>query len=455
MPIKQPKADKTDVIIIGAGISALLSALALSKEGKKVLIFEKSDTIGGNARSYNIDGYTIDTGPHAITGLRKGPLKRLMNIYANGLPKMVSHGNYYFRTKKDLCPVPASLKDWFSFNAISKKDRLIFTILILHEITKNITPGKNTEKSVYDIIKNYSLSKNAISLIDTLCYFLSGTSMKKTPSARMFAGFGVEGIHGLSLKDCPQTLKRALISHNTSKGQKYPKGGLGNIISTVTESFQKDMVTIKLNSPVKKRIIENKKAVGIKSGKKTYNADTIIYTGFVKDLGKIATEKLPKDFEKKLRKIKQAKSYTLWLGLKKPLKDMNYKGSEIWFESGEPFWAMPTSNLDPTLAPKGKQLIAFSFIVKNNRIEKTKKSAWSTITKIFPDIENRIDLKHEQITIPEKAAITTDSFFSGPQAPFKNLYFAGTDTDPRSMGITRAAHSVEEMLKVLKEDKVI
>ena len=159
---------------------------------------------------------------------------------------------------------------------------------------------------------------------------------------------------------------------------------------------------------------------------------------------------MPVEFENKLKKIKQAKSYTIWLGLKSKLKDMDYAGSEVWFESGEPFWAMPTSNLDPNLAPAGKQLIAFSFVVRNN-LEETKKEAWKTITSVFPEIEEKIEMKHEQITIPEKAAITTNSFFPGPLSPFKNLYFAGTDTDSRSMGITRAAHSVEEMLKVLKK----
>lgn len=33
--------DNYDVVVIGAGISGLLSALALSKEGKSVLILEK------------------------------------------------------------------------------------------------------------------------------------------------------------------------------------------------------------------------------------------------------------------------------------------------------------------------------------------------------------------------------------------------------------------------------
>ena len=36
-----------DVIVVGAGISGLLSALALSKEGKQVLIIEKESFIGG------------------------------------------------------------------------------------------------------------------------------------------------------------------------------------------------------------------------------------------------------------------------------------------------------------------------------------------------------------------------------------------------------------------------
>ncbi|MDD3007123.1 MAG: FAD-dependent oxidoreductase, partial [Candidatus Pacebacteria bacterium] len=58
-----------DAIVVGAGISGILAALALSKEGKKVLIIEKTGELGGNCRTYEINGYHIDTGPHAITGL--------------------------------------------------------------------------------------------------------------------------------------------------------------------------------------------------------------------------------------------------------------------------------------------------------------------------------------------------------------------------------------------------
>ena len=43
---------KNDVVVIGSGISGLLTALALSREGKKVLILEKEDCIGGGGRAY-------------------------------------------------------------------------------------------------------------------------------------------------------------------------------------------------------------------------------------------------------------------------------------------------------------------------------------------------------------------------------------------------------------------
>ena len=441
---------KTDVIVIGGGISGLLTALALSKEGKDVLLFEKDNFLGGNARSYKVGEYMVDTGPHAITGIHNnGPLLKLMNQYAGGIPKMIEHGHYYFRTKNKLYTVPASIKDGVFFDVIPAKDRLLLSKLLVSELIKN-TIYRNEEYSVYDKIKDYRFSKKTLRLIDTLCHFMSGRSMEETPSKRLLSGFSVEGINGLNLKDCSYALKRILISHNVSHGHCYPKGGLKKIILKIKDSLPQNKVTIMKNSNVQKILIEDEKATGVKVDKIIYKSDIVIYTGFVKDLGKMVDKKLPKRYESKLKKIKQARSYTLWLGLKTRLKEMNYKGSEIWFESGEPFWAMPTSNLDKTLAPRGKQLVSFCFVIKDD-LEKTKKDAWKTIKYVFPDIEDKIEMKHEQVTIPEKAAITINSFFPGPVSPFKNLYFAGTDTDPRSMGLTRAAYSVEELLKVLKD----
>lgn len=47
--------NKYDVVVIGAGISGLLSALAISEENKSVLVLEKEEYIGGVCRSYEVD----------------------------------------------------------------------------------------------------------------------------------------------------------------------------------------------------------------------------------------------------------------------------------------------------------------------------------------------------------------------------------------------------------------
>lgn len=52
-----------DFCIVGAGPSGLTTAYKLLKGGKKVLIVERDDRIGGLGKSYTYDGQIFDTGP--------------------------------------------------------------------------------------------------------------------------------------------------------------------------------------------------------------------------------------------------------------------------------------------------------------------------------------------------------------------------------------------------------
>lgn len=51
-------------VVIGAGISGLTAAYSLQKAGRNVVLLERSDTVGGLARSLNINGTVFDIGPH-------------------------------------------------------------------------------------------------------------------------------------------------------------------------------------------------------------------------------------------------------------------------------------------------------------------------------------------------------------------------------------------------------
>lgn len=53
-----------DIIIIGAGLTGLTTALNLAKQGKKIAIIEKEDHIGGQIQTYSENGFTFETGPN-------------------------------------------------------------------------------------------------------------------------------------------------------------------------------------------------------------------------------------------------------------------------------------------------------------------------------------------------------------------------------------------------------
>ncbi|MFW0718541.1 NAD(P)/FAD-dependent oxidoreductase [Pedobacter sp. N23S346] len=55
-------SEKYDVVIVGAGIAGLSAAKLLKAEGKKILIIEASDGVGGRVRSDSKDGYILDRG---------------------------------------------------------------------------------------------------------------------------------------------------------------------------------------------------------------------------------------------------------------------------------------------------------------------------------------------------------------------------------------------------------
>jgi len=487
---------KYDVIVVGAGISGLLAALTLSKHGKKVLVLEKDQYVGGNCNSYTVDGFQVDTGAHAITHLEVGPLKRLMDNYFDYVPVFEVYGSYYARTEKSFVKVPSNLKEFVSSDVLPAKDRLVLSQVITKAFTLSTFGIDLSKQSVYDSLPR-TLSKDTYDFVNAISYFLSGKSMKETSAQRVLAGSSFvrdsvtqdqfESIIGKNEKIqhtesvlqslLPYNLHTSLQSrlntsltssisfkkqisnqfanisrlatNNASYSQGYPRKGLKSVLNAVLYSLPSD-VEIQAGCEVKHILVEDGKAIGVEADD-TYYADMVVYTGYAKDLpAKIAG--LPESYIDKLKGIVQTKSLTLWLGLDRKLEEFNYTGAEIWFKNNA-YWAIPISNYDASLAPKDKQLVGFTFVIDDEKpVSSEIKKGYETIYSAIPRIEKNVEMKHEQVTIPEKAAVTIDGKFADIRTPVRNLYVAGTDADKRSMGITRAAYSIIEMLRVVKED---
>lgn len=442
-----PGNESYDVIVVGAGISGLLSALALGKEGKSVLVLEKSNIVGGNCRTYEVEktGFFADTGVHAITTLNKrGPLVEMMKRYFSITPRFVPHGEYYLRYPGGFAPFPNTLKGFMGLKALSMSDRKNITKAMIKALTRLGMGGKGYV-SAYDFVKDEGISPAGMRLIDTISYFSSGLSMKETPAWRILNAGGLinDGERKITEK-IADFFKLAINESYTEQG--YPLGGIQAITNCVLNSLPKN-VAIKTGEEAA-GIIEEKGRMSVFTKKSSYKAGAIVYSGEAKKLPEIA--EMPAEWIESVKELKQSKAMTIWLGLKEPIGALNYRGSEVWFSEGVPYWAMPTSNYDPHLAPKGKQLSGFTAFMDASEDPKSyERRLLETIYSAIPGIEEAVEVKHTQIVVPEKAAISVGVKFPNIKTPVKNLYIVGTDADMRSMGITRASYSVIEMLKAM------
>lgn len=125
-----------EVIVIGGGLSGLISAYQLLREpGLSVTVLEAESTPGGQARAFDIDGRTVEHGSHAFFGYYETILRVIDELRADGelaagMPGLLRVGGWtlvdaYARraylTQTEWLPrllkiVPSILKvPWFSF----------------------------------------------------------------------------------------------------------------------------------------------------------------------------------------------------------------------------------------------------------------------------------------------------------------------------------------------------
>lgn len=450
---------KYDAIVVGAGVSGLLSALALGKEGKNVLVLEKESYVGGVCRSYKVQGYTVDTGPHIITRLDSGPLRVLMDRYFDLIPNFVPFGKYYLRINGQSKDFPWSLKDWMMFDLLPVEDRSLLMKSII-DIAYMVNSGRDmTRVSIKDIMPG-SLSHTAVAFLDYLSYFMLGTSPENAPVSRFidrkeYKTEKQKDENGINIPYVGKMYNMLIGGKPTD--QYYPKGGIQKIVDSLMYSMPPNVKInlgeelLSINTVKGKR---SQDVAGVTTSKGEYAADAVIYSGFATDIPKLVRDPLPQSYVDNLAKIEKVKSLSIWLGLDE--KVFKEDASEMWVSTTRDklhTWLIPTSNYDPHLAPKGNQLVGFAFIVPEGMgSEEMKRKARYTIFSNIPALEKHMDMIHYQELVPEKATWNMNAGFGDVSTPIGNMYCVGSDSFKRSMGLTRTSYSIIKMLDTFRAD---
>ncbi len=258
---------KKDIIIIGSGFSALAASCYLAKEGNNVSVFEKNPTIGGRARQLKKEGFTFDIGPtwywmpDVFERFFNDFGKKPINYYT--LIKLSPAYQVYFGIL-DFVTIADNLKDIIkTFESIEKGSGAVlekfmaeaksnYDIAIKELVYRpGISPLElvtaetalkigqffsNISKEVRKRFKNQKL----IQILEFPVLFL-GAKPQDTPAFYSFMNFADFGM-----------------------GTWHPKNGMYSVVLAM-ESLAKELgVKFYTNADVKKIIVKQKKAVGIK-----------------------------------------------------------------------------------------------------------------------------------------------------------------------------------------------
>ena len=272
------------VVIIGAGIGGLASAIRFAKKGYQVEVFEASNSIGGKIKEIKTQGFRFDSGPSLFT------MPELVNelIHLGGkTPKTYFP---YFKLKKNCIYF---FEDGTKITGYSNLKKFAMEVF-----KKTKTPAKyifkhlKKSKFIYNATK-FIFLEQSLHKISTYISFNTLISFLKIPFLNIFKSMNSVNKKTLKNKKIVQLFNRYAtyngsnpylapgllnsISHlELTKGAYYPKDGMRSIVKSLYTLALELGVVFMFNSRVKKITVKRERVKSIISKNKEYESDIIV-----------------------------------------------------------------------------------------------------------------------------------------------------------------------------------
>ncbi|MFN8575272.1 MAG: FAD-dependent oxidoreductase [Candidatus Sericytochromatia bacterium] len=159
------------VAIIGGGLAGLSSAILLAKSGIKVSLFEKSNTLGGRARTTDDDGIMFNLGAHAL--YNAGEAKKILTELGVNIKGSSPEIGGYVLKNNELNLLPANLYSLFTSKIIKSyrsKFELSKILMSLPFIDLNNTKNISIEEWIDQNIKSEDVKELFYALVRLWTY---------------------------------------------------------------------------------------------------------------------------------------------------------------------------------------------------------------------------------------------------------------------------------------------
>ncbi len=353
------KENNKTCVVIGAGVSGIASAIRMRNKGYKVTLFEANHFAGGKLSSETNKGYRFDMGPSVFT----------MPQYVDELFELSGKNPREFFNYEQLNPVYRYFfedgsvlnsfhdKEHYSSEMASKtadSKETIINYLNKTEVIYNLTAEVFLHNSLHKV-KNYFtkavakgfLNFGKIGAFDTM----NGANEKAFKDKKIIQIFNrYSTYNGSSPYLSPATLN-VIPYVEIIKGAYYPIGGMYSITSSLINLAKDIGVEIHFSTPVREIIIENKKAIGVRTDAGIFKFDVVISNMDVYN----SYQKLMPNVKKPTKTLNQPKSSSgiiFYWGIKHNFKQLglhNILFSENYREEFDTIFSKKSIHHDPTI----------------------------------------------------------------------------------------------------------
>lgn len=377
-----------DSIIIGAGAGGLSAAICLARAGKKVLVVEQDDHIGGTAHVFRRRGFTFPAGPISVT-VPDYITRFLCGLGVEEAPCFIRDHFQVRRGDMDIMiSVPLDrLAKQLSDSFPQERKGIIEVIKILDEVI-----GALDVLQPQDLIGDYTCSINdsaaravikrwgRISASDILDSHLQDDRLKD-----------LLGSQGTGKTVMSVVLLAQMWRFMSKKGIWYVKGGMGKIPELFAERLRAFGGEIRLGERVKRIMILEGKVSGIElEGGAIIRSPIVISDADYKEtiLKLLPGGTIPANELDAISRLPLTSSaFTIYLGVKRELVDLSAlrghhllvklkEGMPVPWEKKKPdmenflqdeIWISWWSRHDPELAPAGCEALIIKVMAPFDR----------------------------------------------------------------------------------------
>ncbi len=442
------------VCVIGAGVGGLSIASLLTKQGFDVIVYEKSNNVGGRTSSIKFKGHILDNGFHIMPFYKKSAIYEILQtLEIQNHLKLSKIDKIDFFSDKKFHKYPKGILDLLSLSLIPFKSRLALLKILLPMAFSSIEQSeKHDDVSLLDSME--SLDEKSRSFFDAVCML----AFADTPDH-------------ISLGEFERTIIRANPFKGGTSEFAYPSQGGYDSICTLLAKYVKDRGgKIELSNSISKVVVEDGKTIGIIDQKGKFvktNCVVVSYPAYLA-LNTIFEEKVfPKYFIEKINQLNKTTAVIeVHFGLDKKLD-----ARQVVFPVGKYVTkgVFFISNITRAVSPPGEHLMIAGTPVSASDADNTTKikqvvgEMKKEINQIYPAFENSVIWERPM------AWKLVESIVKEPGKVWKNkmphtteyvdgLFFVGDSTVSYGIGTDSAAHStilcLPKMINYLENSKI-